>query len=372
MLRFMSLEGSRRINYLLVLLVWCLSLLAAINVTTGRAAAGTDDYPSAWQGRMDSMLDSWGYYNRECTSFVAWRLHARNGYEMPRAIGNGGTWGNWAMNHNIRVDKNPAVGSVAWSSTHVAWVEAVDLARAAVTIEDYNGVDSNHDGMYGNDGTYSERTVPADSYQYIHFKDISESASFNSTAKAYKGRMVRDPYGNISYVAANYFRYWVPNMNTVNCLGGMAAVSQVDFTTLGAIPGTSLPANCMTRYTGSMIRAPNGAISYVDTNQIQHWVPNMETVNCLGVNLYQLDWASYNAIASGYTGATCSSHYSGRLIRAPDGTIEYLDSDNVKHWVTSTNTASCYGGLSSFINMDWQPYGQYATGLGADCSDRYF
>lgn len=357
----MNAEGRRRIKAILILSVWLFSFAAAAMFTMGRANAGTDDYPSAWKGAMDSMLDSWGYYNRECTSFVAWRLHSRNGYEMPRAIGNGGTWGNWAMAHGIRVDKNPAVGSVAWSSTHVAWVEAVDLIRGTVTIEDYN---------YGYDGIYRERTIASDNYQYIHFKDISESTTFNSTAKAYKGRMVRDQFGNISYVASNYFRYWVPNMSTVNCLGGMGMVSQVDFATLGAIPGTFLPANCLTRYTGTMIRAPSGSIAYVDTNQIQHWVPNMETVICLGVNLYNLDAASYNSFAASYRGANCSSHYSGRLIRAPDGTVDYLDSDYTKHWVRSADIAACYGGLNSYINVDWQPDSQYATGRDADCSGR--
>jgi surface antigen len=135
-------------------------------------SAWTDDYPSAWQGAMDSMLDSWGYYKRECTSFTAWRLHARNGFEMPRAIGNAGGWGNWAAAHGYSVNMNPAVGSVAWFSTHVAWVESV--GSGFVTIEDYNGVDSNHNGVYGDDGTYSERNISTNSVRgYIHFRDGS-------------------------------------------------------------------------------------------------------------------------------------------------------------------------------------------------------
>src|SRR4051794_11947019 len=47
------------------------------------ASAGTDDYPAQWKNApQDSVADQWGEYNRECTSFVAWRLHSRNGHEM--------------------------------------------------------------------------------------------------------------------------------------------------------------------------------------------------------------------------------------------------------------------------------------------------
>jgi hypothetical protein len=116
---------------------------------------------------MDSMIDTWGYYNRECTSFVAWRLHSRNNFEMPWAIGNAGNWGSWANSRGYSVNMNPAVGSVAWFSNHVAWVEAVN--GNYVTIEEYN----NPAGT----GNWSQRTIAANSVSgYIHFKDLGSAA----------------------------------------------------------------------------------------------------------------------------------------------------------------------------------------------------
>ncbi|MGW4651999.1 CHAP domain-containing protein, partial [Kitasatospora sp. NPDC004289] len=125
------------------------------------AHAWNDDYPAKWRNvPMDSVVDDWRMYNRECTSFTAWRLHSRNGYEIPFHA-NAGDWGYRARDLGIRVDNTPAVGSVAWSSGHVAWVESV--GNGTVTIEEYN---------YGYNGTYNERTVATGTFQYIHFKDI--------------------------------------------------------------------------------------------------------------------------------------------------------------------------------------------------------
>jgi surface antigen len=40
------------------------------------ATAGVDDYPANLKSAaQDSLVDPWGFYNRECTSFVAWRLN---------------------------------------------------------------------------------------------------------------------------------------------------------------------------------------------------------------------------------------------------------------------------------------------------------
>ncbi|OLZ53078.1 hypothetical protein BS329_09580 [Amycolatopsis coloradensis] len=129
----------------------------------GVAAAGSDDYPAQWRSAVqDSLLDSWGYYNRECTSCVAWRLHARNSFEMPRAIGNAGAWGSWSGQRGYAVNGIPAVGAIAESAGHVAWVEAVN-GDGTVTLEEYN---------QNFQGTYGRRTVAASSY---HSKDITPS-----------------------------------------------------------------------------------------------------------------------------------------------------------------------------------------------------
>ena len=125
-----------------------------------------DDYPAQWKDRpQDSVLDQWREYNRECTSFVAWALYSRNGFNMP-FYDNANGWGPDAARRGYAVNSTPAVGSVAWSNAgtygHVAYVVAVSGGN--VTIEEYN--------YYGT-GTYDKRTVPAATFTgYIHFKDL--------------------------------------------------------------------------------------------------------------------------------------------------------------------------------------------------------
>ena len=178
------LAKLRRLTPIAMILALFLGGTAAITITTARPAhadTGTvigDDYPAKWAAPtpMDSVLDTWGEYNRECTSFVAWRLSSQNGFTMP-FHDNATGWINDAKAKNYTVDGNPAVGAVAATSTHVAWVAVVSTDKTKVTVEEYDEVDSNHDGIYGDDGTYSSRTVAASTFQYIHFKDLSADSS---------------------------------------------------------------------------------------------------------------------------------------------------------------------------------------------------
>ena len=151
---------------MLVLFLVCTALVmvGSIGLRIPSAWAGTDDYPAQWRNvPQDSLFDTWKELNRECTSFVAWRLHSRNGFEMPffdDAVNLGPT----VSRLGYTVDSTPMAGSVAWSGSgggHVAWVETV--SGSTVTIEDYN---SDFTGHYG------ESVVAAGTYQYIHFKDL--------------------------------------------------------------------------------------------------------------------------------------------------------------------------------------------------------
>jgi surface antigen len=144
-----------------------LAMIATMFVGLGGAArvsAGTDDYPSQWRSAApDSLVDTWSEYNRECTSFVAFRLSSRNGFTMP-FHDNATGWGADAQSRGYTVNMTPALGAVAWwSAGHVAWVEAID--GGSVTIEEYN---------FNFTHNYSERVIAASSVSgYIHFKDLA-------------------------------------------------------------------------------------------------------------------------------------------------------------------------------------------------------
>ena len=227
--------------------------MAAIAVLLGALAmapvalAGVDDYPAPWRAPTpkDSMIDTWRYYNRECTSFVAWRLHSRNAFEMPHAIGNAGYWGTWAKNNGYPVNSTPAVGSVAWfSAGHVAWVEAVNN-NGTVLIEEYN---------YDYNGNYHERTIANSSVTgFIHFKDMSGSVA--------EGSFVQVSGSAAIYRIAGGAPLYVSNWNNVGGSQPFSVISQAQFNALRSVPadGTFIAA------AGHVYRIAGGAPLYVST-----------------------------------------------------------------------------------------------------------
>src|SRR5205814_5724844 len=142
------------------------------------AASGVDDYPSRLKDApQDSLVDPWQFYNRECTSFVAWRLNSENqvafnDYWQGQHWGNASNWKKAAVALDVPVDNNPTRGAVAWwaagsagsSRGHVAWVQTA--GDGAITIEEYN---------YLHAGMYDTRTISSSSSLwpsgFIHIKD---------------------------------------------------------------------------------------------------------------------------------------------------------------------------------------------------------
>lgn len=115
--------------------------------------------------------DPWGYYYRNCTSYVAWKS-AQMGFALDldgpnrRSLGDGGSWADNASRYDeLSVGSTPRVGSFAvfklGSFGHVAYVEKVQGNE--ILISEYNLVA---------DGVYSERWVSIHqptSYVYTPF-----------------------------------------------------------------------------------------------------------------------------------------------------------------------------------------------------------
>jgi surface antigen len=129
--------------------------------TTGCTFADSYPYPAAniynaASPSDPSTIDPWSFYNRECTSYVAWKLNQSAGttispYFFYNLMG-GGHWGdagNWSANASAlgyQVNTTPAVGAVAqWNPGepgggtlgHVAYVEAVN-PDGTVAVSEYN------------------------------------------------------------------------------------------------------------------------------------------------------------------------------------------------------------------------------------------
>ena len=142
-----------------------------------QATVGTNDYPAYLaSAAKDSLVDPWNFYNRECTSFVAWRLNHDEGIPFTNhykgaAFGNAYQWAGAAESVGIPVNGTPTPGSVAVYPAslpgsggfgHVAYVDSVNNSAGTVTVEEYN---------FNVVGGYDQRIQAIDALgvQYIHF-----------------------------------------------------------------------------------------------------------------------------------------------------------------------------------------------------------
>jgi surface antigen len=176
-----------------------LAVMAALSVglvlpAPVEATIGVDDYPRYLKNAaQDSLVDPWNFYNRECTSFVAWRLNhdvgiAFHNWYKGHHWGDAAIWKQAAVDSGVPVDGTPRVGAIAWwakgspgsSSGHVAWVIAVN--SSSITVEEYN---------YLHRGGYDRRTISRTaSYRptaYIHLGDGTDVAMENTARPTVSG-----------------------------------------------------------------------------------------------------------------------------------------------------------------------------------------
>ena len=145
-------------------------LNARYNIGSLKGDPGHGGYPNDWHNRpIDSMVDPWGMYNRECVSYTAFRVHqdflaGKNDRDMPYwgGVGNANQWDDNARSAGIPVDSNPTPGSIAVSNAgtwgHVMYVEAVN--GNTIYVSQYNA---------GFDGDYSEGWRYTTGLVFIHF-----------------------------------------------------------------------------------------------------------------------------------------------------------------------------------------------------------
>ena len=166
--------------------------IAAAGMGLAAPARAVDDYPYA--SATPDTIDRWGFYTRQCTSFVAWRM-SRDGVAFSNSMtgpnGVRGFWGdarNWddnARRIGFVVDNRPAPGAIAhweaweqgaWDLGHVAYVERVN-GDGSVLISEYHWMSAYNGYTLYN---YGERTVWAP--RYIHVADAAPPASTTTTS----------------------------------------------------------------------------------------------------------------------------------------------------------------------------------------------
>jgi surface antigen len=132
----------------LVLVIVAAALVVLPSSSAKSAGPTVHGYPYASRcprAGIANVVDRWGMYACNCTSYVAWALQA-NGqpidWFIPGAM-NAWNWPHVARLSGLRVDRDPSVGSVAaWPHLakpfgHVAYVTGVP-GRGRVDVAEYN------------------------------------------------------------------------------------------------------------------------------------------------------------------------------------------------------------------------------------------
>lgn len=141
---------------------------ARYNIGDMRGDPNNGGYPSVWANApQDSIVDTWGMYNRECVSFTAWKVW-NSGRYMPYwgGRGNANEWDDNARAAGIPVDTNPRPGDIAISNAgtwgHSMYVELVGTinGQQAIYVSQYN---ANFSGQYSEGWRYTTGLV------FIHF-----------------------------------------------------------------------------------------------------------------------------------------------------------------------------------------------------------
>lgn len=132
---------------------------------TGAGSAVGGGYPAKWANApQDSVVDSWGMYNRECVSYVAFRI-SNSGRRMPYWGGRGHAyqWPSSAQQEGIPTGSTPKAGAAAvlygGPYGHIMYVEAVN-GDGTINVSDYN---------LNGDGTYHRYNRSASGLTYIYF-----------------------------------------------------------------------------------------------------------------------------------------------------------------------------------------------------------
>jgi surface antigen len=254
------------------------------------AASGVDDYPSRLKNApQDSLVDPWQFYNRECTSFVAWRLNSENqvafnDYWQGKHWGNASNWKNAALSLGIPVDNNPTRGAVAWwaagsagsSRGHVAWVETV--GDGAITIEEYN---------YLHRGFYDTRTISSSSSLwpsgFIHIKDtqIRNTVAPKVSGTPQVGQKLSTTHGSWNAKDLTFSYQWLANGSPI------AGATNRTFTPKAAQLGQHIRA----KVTATKSGAHSGSAQSVPTDGVAKGVfvstvePSVEGKPQVGVQL---------------------------------------------------------------------------------------
>ncbi|NLI18373.1 MAG: M23 family metallopeptidase [Actinomycetales bacterium] len=193
-----------------------------------------------------------------------------------------------------------------------------------------------------------------------HLYSSTNCLAGRDAAPEYVNRLIKNSAGTVDYVAANGYRYWVPNGDVVACLGGWASVISVPDAVFNSIPRNQQGdpagkwADCNTKYVNRLIHHPDGTVDYVDALGFRNYVSTDAVVACLGGwdSVLNVTAATFTSMPRNPYGrnADCGTRYVGRLIREQSsGTIDYVSARSQRYWVPNGTVVSCLGPNSAVV-----------------------
>ncbi len=258
-IKYKSLFGLFLYLFLAVGILLTFSLFSSVKVLANSDPTGYP-YKNGSICQTDGtgcVIDSWSFYQRQCTSYAAWRVntnHNSNSFFVNTMFGSsdfnrfsdGGHWDNAVENATqsstkFYVDTVPAVGSIAvWdpNSTvggvhsigihgHVAYVESVNT-DGSVNVSEYN---------YNGDSNYGTRSNTRANH-YIHFNSAVNSNSGDLSGNVYHPNGSLDTASTMVFVTisnnneTNSNFYWKFSDNGIfnisNLPAGSATVAASD------------------------------------------------------------------------------------------------------------------------------------------------
>jgi len=243
---------------------WCKKLDADGHITSEYDWGTIHDNTS-----YSSELSPYGYYYRNCTDYVAWKLSSLGVQSAQyRGLGNAKAWASPPAGNGLRVDTTPAPGSAAVSTSgtfgHVAFVEQV--VGVTITVSEYN---------YAEDGAYHTRSGTAASLgftAFVHFEQY-ESSPPNASAPPSPGAISVLTHGsrvNLSWGGSSGATSYQVSRNgaVIATVGGttlldIAVSPGQDYTySVAAINGNG-QSNPVTRYVPTSVEA--GDRAYLQT-----------------------------------------------------------------------------------------------------------
>jgi hypothetical protein len=178
--------------------------------------------------------------------------------------------------------------------------------------------------------------------------------------------------GTTWYVDTSGVKHWIPDGGTYLCRTTWGGIPVVAVTQLqaDAIPGGANDVCRVTQAANRLVRRTDGTVYYVDSSLVKHWVPNGGTYTCARSvrGIPLIDNVSVSHTDAFPEGA---QYRCRAILRGPDGTSFYVDSTGQRHWIPTGDVYNCLDakpGVDVFSYGNWNTINLFTETTWATCA----